>query len=287
VLLRHPEREQALHALGILSTFWIEFFDHVGAVLAEAHVAGDAEGSRETAELMRSLLRGEAPEPASLRLWGLAPPLAIAVARPFPARDGKPVDVEVTLRSVVRLLGQALSSFGRLIEIQGGEVVAIVSRQSEPASALVAALRRNRFGRSAAKALGAGLGVSLDAVNISLLPQCLEEARAALDFTDSIRPVMHFAEIDLTEFLLRRSDPVAQRLIPVGIAELETDLVRTMRAFAECSLNVKQTATSLGVHTNTVYFRLNRVRTLTGIDPRTFAGAATLTAALRLRELHS
>jgi len=286
VLLRHSQREQALHALGVLSTFWIEFFDHVGAVLAEAHVSDEAEDGRESAELMRSLLRGELPQPASMRLCGLTLPMAIAVARPFAARDGKPADVEVTLRSVARLLLQSLpaSAFGRMVEIQGGEVVAVVSRQSEPARALVAALRRNRSGRTAGKALGAGLGISLDTAEIARLPECLEEARAALDFTSSARPVLHFAEIDLAEFLVRHAGPVARRLIPAGVVKLETDLVRTMRAFAECSLNVKQTATRLSVHTNTVYFRLNRIHQLTGIDPRTFAGASSLTAALRLRE---
>ena len=57
-----------------------------------------------------------------------------------------------------------------------------------------------------------------------------------------------------------------------------------MRAFADASLNVKQTARRLGVHANTVYFRLNRIRKLTGIDPRTFSGASLLLTALRLLE---
>jgi sugar diacid utilization regulator len=62
------------------------------------------------------------------------------------------------------------------------------------------------------------------------------------------------------------------------------ELSRTIRAFAESSLNVKQTARRLGVHTNTVYFRLNRIHKLTGVDPRTFSGTSLLLTALRLRE---
>jgi carbohydrate diacid regulator len=57
--------------------------------------------------------------------------------------------------------------------------------------------------------------------------------------------------------------------------------------FAECSLNVKQTARRLDVHTNTVYFRLNRINKLTGIDPRTFSGASVLLTALRLLDVHA
>jgi DNA-binding PucR family transcriptional regulator len=65
------------------------------------------------------------------------------------------------------------------------------------------------------------------------------------------------------------------------------ELWRTIRAFADASLNVKQTARRLGVHTNTVYFRLNRIHQLTGIDPRTFSGVSLLVTALRLLETHS
>src|SRR5258707_193742 len=36
-LLRHAAQDEALHSLTMLSDFWIEFFDQVGAVLAEAH----------------------------------------------------------------------------------------------------------------------------------------------------------------------------------------------------------------------------------------------------------
>ncbi|MDB6160584.1 MAG: PucR C-terminal helix-turn-helix domain [Gammaproteobacteria bacterium] len=32
------------------------------------------------------------------------------------------------------------------------------------------------------------------------------------------------------------------------------------------------TARALGVHNNTIYHRLNRVQTLTGLDPRTYRG---------------
>jgi len=55
--------------------------------------------------------------------------------------------------------------------------------------------------------------------------------------------------------------------------------------FTDCSLNVKVTARRLGLHTNTLYFRLNRIKQPTGIDPRNFARAALLLlTTLRLLE---
>src|ERR1700680_4384796 len=111
-LLRHPEREEALYSLTMLSDFWIEFFDHVGAVLAEAHAVEEglivAQGTRTYVGLIDDLLRGGEPGDAQARRLfapcGIRPgaPMAVAVARPLQSGSGKQNDLEVTLRSFVR-----------------------------------------------------------------------------------------------------------------------------------------------------------------------------------------
>jgi sugar diacid utilization regulator len=136
--------------------------------------------------------------------------------------------------------------------------------------------------------------VSLDTVEVPRLPESLEQARLALEFSSAAQPLVRFADIDLSEFLIRRADKNVLQLIPDWTRHLIADggdqsgeLSRTIRAFADCHLNVKQTARRLGVHTNTVYFRLNRINKLTGIDPRTFSGSSLLLTALRLLEIHA
>jgi DNA-binding PucR family transcriptional regulator len=62
-------------------------------------------------------------------------------------------------------------------------------------------------------------------------------------------------------------------------------VIRTIRAFADCSLNVKETARRLGVHADTIYVRLNQIKKRTGADPRTFAGTSFLLTALRLLDM--
>ena len=113
----------------------------------------------------------------------------------------------------------------------------------------------------------------------------------ALEFTGGNRTLRHFADIDLAEFVIHGADTAALRLIPNWVREAhasgtEAYLTRTIRAFADCSLNVKETARRLGVHTNTIYFRLNRIKERTGADPRTFYGTSTLLTALRLLDNH-
>jgi sugar diacid utilization regulator len=219
--------------------------------------------------------------------------MAVPVARPLKSGNGH-VDLEVTLRSLVRLIEQVLpaASFGKLVDIRDGAVTAIVCSERDTARGLLAALRRNGFARRARNGLAAGVGISLDTVEIGRLPQALDEARVALDFASAGRPLMHFPDIELPEFLLRRPDPAAFRLIPEWVRHFRSDhgepgeLARTIRLFADCSFNVKRTAQRLGVHTNTAYFRLNRINKLTGVDARTYAGASLLLSALRLSEIN-
>ena len=298
-LMRHAGRKQAIHALTMLSDFWIEFFDYVGAILAESHAFEEsltlAQSTRAYVGLIDDLLRGVGPASAEARrlatLCGIRPgaPIAVAVARPFPSGERKQIDLEVTLRSLVRLIQQVFpaATFGKLVDIRNGEVMVILSSAADPSRALLRVLRDRGFGRRrTANGLSAGVGVSLDTLEITRLPEALEEARLALEFATTAQPLLHFADIDLPEFLIRRADRAVFRLVPEWTGPLTADdeLARTVRAFADCSLNVKQTAQRLGVHTNTVYFRLNRISKLTGIDARSFAGASLLLTALRLVE---
>ncbi|HLM97894.1 MAG TPA: helix-turn-helix domain-containing protein [Bryobacteraceae bacterium] len=305
-LLQHAEREEALLSLTMLSDFWLELFDHVGAVLAEAHAVEErlsvAQNTEAYTGLIDGLLRGVEIRDTQARrlsaLCGILPgaPMAVAVARQLPSSDGKQMDLEVALRSFVRLVEQAVPSavFGRLVDIRNDEVIVILCSHADTARGFVKALRRQGFGRRAKNGLTAGVGVSLDATEVARLPESLEEARLALEFATPAQPLLHFADIDLPEFLIRRADKTALRLIPAAARHLAPgngspagELSRTLHAFADCSLNVKQTARRLGVHANTVYFRLNRINKLTGIDPRTFSGASLLLTALRLMDTHA
>jgi hypothetical protein len=305
-LLRDGERKETLHSMAMLSDFWLEFFDYVGAVLAEAHAVEEglsvAQNTRAYMSLIDDLLHGLEPRDAEARrlrtLCGIrsGAPMAVAVACPFQSDNGKEIDLEVTLRSLVRLVQQVLPSaiFGKLVDIRNGEVTVIVSSDAEPSRGLLKVLRQHGLGRRASNGLAAGVGLSLDAMDVADLPGSLEEARLALEFSSPTQPLVHFADIDLPEFLIRRADKAVLRLIPEWTRHLipdggaqSGDLARTIRAFAECDLNVKQTARRLGVHTNTIYFRLNRINKLTGIDPRTFSGSSLLLTALRLLETHA
>jgi len=303
-LADHRKQKQALHALGMLSDFWIELFEAVGAALEEAHAAEEArivaQNTSAYAGLIDDLLSGLEPASSETRqlltLCGIRPgtKLTVVIIRPFPIDKDKHVDLEVTLRSLVRLLHQVLPSsvFGKLVGLRNGEIVMIASSDSDGSGRLVKYLGRHGFGRRSGDTVAAGAGVSLDKIDVARLPEAFTEARMALDLTSPGRALVQFADIDLSEFLIHRADRIALRLIPEWVREAhaqgsEDVLVRTIRTFADCSLNVKETARCLGVHTNTVYFRLNKIKKLTGADPRTFSGTSFLLTALRLLDRQS
>lgn len=304
-LLQRGKSEAVIHSLTMLTDFWMRLFDFVGAVLAEAHAVEDglnaAQGSRSYVSLVDDLLRGTAPRDAEAQrlcaLCGIRPgsPVAVAIARLQPAGDGRHVDHEVALRSLARLIDQLLpqASFGRLVDVRSNGVTVIVCSERSAARGLIQTLRKSGFAKQVGNGRAVRCGVSADVGDLAGLPQAADDARMAVEFSSEARPLMHFSDIDLPEFLIRRADGAATRLIPQWMRQVNLakddqsrELMRTIRAFAECSLNVKQTAQRLDVHANTIYFRLNRIDKLSGVNPRTYSGISTLLTAFRLLEVH-
>jgi hypothetical protein len=291
--------------LTMLSDFWIEFFDHVGSVLSEAHAIEEgmivAQSTITYVALIDDLLRGQEPRDAEARrlcaLCGIRSgvPMAVLIACPQHAEGGKQIEIEATMRSFVRLVEQVLppATFGKLVHLQDNEVTVLACSQIDTGRSLMQALRGTGLTRRNGAGHAVRVGISLDAVQISGLPAAMEEARLSLEFASAAQPLMHFSDIDLREFLVRRADRAAVRLIPEWARQLSLTgdgqwcaLYRTIHAFADCNFNVKQTAQRLCIHTNTVYFRLNRINQLTGVNPRTYAGTSHLLTALRLLEIH-
>src|SRR5580692_4563207 len=125
-LAKHGAPKEIVGAQRMLSEFWLELFNHVDHVLADAHTAEDAlivaQQTRSFVHLVNELLRGVAPAEQELRrlcaLRGIQPgaQLAVTVARPLLV-PGHHADREVTLRSLARRLEQALqpTMFGTLV----------------------------------------------------------------------------------------------------------------------------------------------------------------------------
>jgi carbohydrate diacid regulator len=67
----------------------------------------------------------------------------------------------------------------------------------------------------------------------------------------------------------------------------EPELLATIEAFFAENCAPSSTASRLGVHRNTLGYRLDKIASLTGLDPRCFDDALQIRIALILRSLHS
>jgi DNA-binding PucR family transcriptional regulator len=63
--------------------------------------------------------------------------------------------------------------------------------------------------------------------------------------------------------------------------QYETDLVRTLETFLEADGNVAGTAQRLFTHRHTIYYRLERVRELSGLDVSSSDGREKLSLGLK------
>jgi PucR C-terminal helix-turn-helix domain/GGDEF-like domain len=257
------------------------------AYLRESNaLATEAERSRR--DLLDRLLSGREPGPDEARraeALGLRSDAeqVVAVAR----HAGGEEDA----RLVVRALVQADPERPFVVP-RHDEVVAILPVYVRRGTAEIrGSLERALKALARAHGVAARAGVSSVCSGLSELARGYGEAGRALRHAGTDGPVVALQDIALLDYLATGADDTAERLVPAGARRLlEADggkpgaLTQTLRAYAGCNLNVARTAESLTVHPNTVHYRLSRIATLTGRDPRRFDDLAELLTALRLLE---
>jgi hypothetical protein len=279
--------EDGLRVTMLLSDYGIEYVDLISATVTDAYLSEETQlalqRTRLSVAVVDDLLQGRLPSSdealalCRLQNVGGAAPMAVLVARLTP--QGGPFSAQLRA-ALARAIEQALpqSAFGGLVELRQDEVVAVISGE-RPAARAAQAIRE-----SGAVALGGPhlrIGIGLDVNHVASLPRSHSEARTAIALLGGERPVAYLGEAGVDTYLLHVADETAHRLAPPWVGEIADDVHwRTLRAFADASLNVKACANILKVHNNTIYHRLNRIRKLTGIDPRTYTGLNHLLTAL-------
>jgi sugar diacid utilization regulator len=130
------------------------------------------------------------------------------------------------------------------------------------------------------------VGLSTSHPSTAFIPKALHEAKIALDFATISRRVVRFADLPIRELLVHRGldyvqsapKPWLQALVAAD-GEAEGSLVATLRAMAEADMNVQLAGRHLGKHANTVYARLERIKTITGLDGQRYRDLTELLLA--------
>jgi DNA-binding PucR family transcriptional regulator len=220
----------------------------------------------------------------------LVPQNVVVVAR---APSGETQRVR-TLRVAAKALRQELLRHleeGRaLVGIRESEVVCLC-----PAPTALDARRAADAGHAAAGALdelGMSIGVSSWHSLAEEIPGAYAQAREAADFAirTGVRNRAVVYDDVLVDHVLRENENAA-RLITAALgsvreydARRNTQLIDTLRAYIDANFSITPAARALHIHNNTLLYRLDRVRQLTGRDPRNPRDVVFLALSLRLDE---
>ncbi|WP_074110806.1 sugar diacid recognition domain-containing protein [Paenibacillus sp. P46E] len=100
------------------------------------------------------------------------------------------------------------------------------------------------------------------------IAESYRQAKSAMNVLLALRPdsqIIAFADV---EFLVKLSHASLSTHNTAAKLEDAVDMIETLRSFINHNCSVSQTADDLNIHRNTLQYRLKRIQTLTGKDPR-------------------
>ena len=136
------------------------------------------------------------------------------------------------------------------------------------------------------------IGISSVVENLKNLANAYKEARIALEVGkvfDIEHPVMSYENLGIGRLIYQLPTTLCeiflQEVFKKGSLEsLDRETLMTVQSFFENNLNVSETSRKLFVHRNTLVYRLEKIRKLTGLDLREFDHAVTFKVALMVKK---
>jgi DNA-binding PucR family transcriptional regulator len=296
------EREAALRIAGPL----LEHMDMLSTAAAQGYldelqnVWSDREVVRR--DLLDALIGGEGD---SERVGRLARSLRLRLGtryivvivrggdRPAEETPEQPLTTRTALRRILEGTRNRLipTAGPLLVGLRNGEVVALYP-YADPAEV-------DRVRRAALQLAddldehSVCVGISGAHDGLAKLAVSYSEAKEAVDMTDGgAHRVIAFKDVLIDSLV--RSSRHADRILEETLgpvlrydADKRSELVRTLRAYVDAGFHLTKSAELLGVHPNTVVYRLRRIEELTGRDPHVPDDLLLLFLGLKLADLNT
>ena len=136
------------------------------------------------------------------------------------------------------------------------------------------------------------IGVSSIVDNLKDLARAYKEARIALEVGkvfDIEKPVMSYENLGIGRLIYQLPTTLCEIFLGEvfkkgSLESLDRETLMTVQSFFENNLNVSETSRKLFVHRNTLVYRLEKIRKLTGLDLREFEHAVTFKVALMVKK---
>ncbi|HOV80006.1 MAG TPA: helix-turn-helix domain-containing protein [Bacillota bacterium] len=99
--------------------------------------------------------------------------------------------------------------------------------------------------------------------------------------------IYHISDFALESLLSRIDEEEKERFVEryLGSIKGEKELQETLEAFFHNNLNIAQAAEKAFLHRNTFTYRLDKIQSLTGLNPRSFYDALILALALIMKQM--
>ena len=134
-----------------------------------------------------------------------------------------------------------------------------------------------------------GIGTIVD--NIKDLAKSYKEAQVSLEVGkvfDTDKNIISYENLGIGRLIYQLPTTLCEMFLQEvfkkgSMDSLDREALTTIQAFFENNLNVSETSRKLFVHRNTLVYRLEKIRKMTGLDLREFEDAITFKVALMVR----
>ena len=135
------------------------------------------------------------------------------------------------------------------------------------------------------------VGIGTVVTEVKDLARSYKEAQTAIEVGkvfDTEKTVLSYENLGIGRLVYQLPTTLCemflQEVFKYGSLEsLDQETLQTIQCFFDNSLNVSETSRKLFVHRNTLVYRLEKIRKLTGLDLREFDSAITLQVALMVK----
>ena len=135
------------------------------------------------------------------------------------------------------------------------------------------------------------IGVSTTARHLRELADRYKEAQVAIDvgrIFESEKSIIHYENLGLGRIIYQLPTTLCEMFLNEvfkknPIETLDEDTLETINRFFENNLNVSETSRKLYVHRNTLVYRLEKIKKITGLDLREFDHAIVFKVAMMVK----
>ncbi len=140
--------------------------------------------------------------------------------------------------------------------------------------------------------LRATIGISSVVDNLKDLARAYKEARIAFEVGkvfDIEKTVISYENLGIGRLIYQLPTTLCEMFLSEvfkkgSLESLDRETLMTVQSFFENNLNVSETSRKLFVHRNTLVYRLEKIRKLSGLDLREFDHAVTFKVALMVKK---